>query len=42
LRPEYARINKWNHGFASVTVDADGSFDVTNYRITADGRVRSS
>jgi hypothetical protein len=42
LRPEYARINKWNWGFASVTVDADGSFDVTNYRITADGRVRSS
>jgi hypothetical protein len=42
LRPEYARINKWNHGFAAVTVEADGSFDVENYRITADGRVRSS
>lgn len=42
LRPEYARLNKWNHGFAVVTVDADGSFDVSNQRITADGRVRSS
>jgi hypothetical protein len=35
-------MNKWNWGAASVTVDADGSFDVENYRITADGRVRSS
>jgi hypothetical protein len=42
LRPEYARLNKWNHGFAAVTVHADGSFDVSNHRITADGRVRSS
>jgi hypothetical protein len=42
LRPEYARINKWNWGFAAVTVEADGSFDVENFRITADGRVRSS
>ena len=42
LRPEYARLNKWNHGFAAVTVDADGGFDVSNQRVTADGRVRSS
>lgn len=42
LRPEYARINKWNHGFALCTVHADGSFDVVNQRITADGKVRSS
>lgn len=42
LRPEYARLNKWNHGFAAVTVHADGSFDVRNQRIAADGRVRSS
>lgn len=42
LRPEYARLNKWNHGFAAVTVHRDQSFDVANYRITADGRVRSS
>jgi len=42
LRPEYARINKWNHGFASVTVFADGEFGVENYRITTDGKVRTS
>ena len=42
LRPEYARLNKWNHGFATVKVDADGMFDVSNYRITGEGRVRSS
>lgn len=42
LRPEYARLNKWNHGLAVVDVDADGSFDVSNMRVTADGKVRSS
>jgi hypothetical protein len=42
LRPEYARINKWNHGFAVVNVEADGQFDVENCRITADGKVRQS
>jgi predicted phosphodiesterase len=42
LRPEYARINKWNHGFAIVTTHAGGEFDVENLRITADGKVRSS
>jgi predicted phosphodiesterase len=42
LRPEYARINKWNWGFATATIHADGSFDVANQRITADGKVRSS
>lgn len=41
LRPEYSRLNKFNHGFATVRVEADGQFDVENYRI-ADGRVRSS
>jgi len=41
LRPEYARINKFNHGFASVRVQADGQFDVSNFRIT-NGKVRSS
>ncbi len=41
LHPEYARINKFNHGFASVQVHADGQFDVHNFRIVA-GRVRSS
>jgi hypothetical protein len=41
LRPEYARLNKWNHGFAMATVHADGSFDVQNLRIS-EGKVRSS
>lgn len=42
LRPEYARINKMNWGFASVQVFPDGSFNVSNYRITAEGKVRTS
>jgi predicted phosphodiesterase len=42
LHPEYARINKFNHGFASVNVEASGEFDVTNFRITNDGKVRQS
>lgn len=41
LTPEYARINRWNHGFATVDVHAGGEFDVENLRIV-DGRVRSS
>lgn len=41
LTPEYARINRWNHGAAIVTVHADGEFDVHNFRI-AHGKVRSS
>lgn len=42
LRPEYAKFNKYNWGFATVRVHDDGSFDVSNMRITADGKVRSS
>ena len=42
LTPEYARINRWNHGFAVVTVDKDGTFDVDNLRISKQGKVRSS
>ena len=42
LRPEYARINKWNWGFASINVSGDGDFGVENYRITTDGKVRTS
>jgi len=41
LHPEYARINKFNHGFASVRVEASGEFNVNNFRI-ANGKVRSS
>jgi predicted phosphodiesterase len=42
MRPEYARINKWNHGFAFVEIAKDKSFDVSNLRIGKDGVVRSS
>lgn len=42
LRPEYARFNKFNWGFAIVDVHADGSFDVMNKRVTAAGEVRAS
>jgi predicted phosphodiesterase len=41
LRPAYAPLNKWNHGAAIVHVDADGQFNVENFRIT-NGKVRSS
>jgi predicted phosphodiesterase len=33
LHPEYARVNKWNHGFALVETDKDGAFSVENKRI---------
>jgi len=42
LTPEYSRVNRWNHGFATVTVDQTGSFDVDNYRISKKGEIRSS
>lgn len=42
LNPEYARINKWNWGFAAVDVASNGEFDVDNFRITKAGNVRSS
>lgn len=42
LRPEYARFAKYNHGFALVTVQDGGEFDVQNLRITAEGKVRQS
>lgn len=32
LHPEYARINRWNHGFATVDLSGD-DFKVTNKRI---------
>lgn len=41
LSPPYARINKWNHGFAAVSVSAGGSFAVENMRISAEGEVRA-
>lgn len=42
LRPDYARINRWNHGFAVVTVHKGGTFDTHNYRVMSDGTVRSA
>lgn len=39
LRPDYARYNKWNHGFAIVENDPDGThFGVSNMKVL-DGRV---
>lgn len=42
MTPDYARINRWNHGFAVVDVRESGEFDVENLRITLDGKVRTS
>lgn len=41
LNPEYARINKWNHGFAFVEVATDGEFNLMNLRVNK-GKVRTS
>ena len=38
MHPEYARINKWGHGAATVAVEEDGSFTVDNFRII-DGKI---
>lgn len=40
-RPEYARINKWAHGFAVVDVDKAGEFNLHNFKVTRDGKVRT-
>ena len=40
MTPEYARLNKWSHGFCFVDVAVDGTFGVHNYQITRDGAVR--
>lgn len=42
LTPQYARTNRWNWGFACVTVEKDGAFNVENMRINKDGKVRKS
>jgi predicted phosphodiesterase len=42
LRPEYARINRWNWGFAMVAIHRGGAFDVHNYRVMHDGTVRTA
>jgi hypothetical protein len=33
LHPDYAPINRWNHGAATVTVDDEGNFTVDNFRL---------
>ena len=33
LSPEFSRINKWSHGFATVDVKDNHEFSVENYRI---------
>jgi predicted phosphodiesterase len=42
LRPEYARVNRWNWGFAMVAIHKGGAFDVHNYRVMQDGTVRTA
>lgn len=42
LRPDYARINRWNWGFAMVAIHKGGAFDVHNYRVMLDGTVRTA
>lgn len=39
LNPDWMRKTKWNHGFAFIDVNADGSFEARNHRII-DGKVR--
>lgn len=39
--PQYARINKWNHGAARVEVDGDGNFEVVNLRLIGNKLFRS-
>lgn len=38
LHPEYAPINRWNHGFAHARINKDGTFEVRNLRVI-NGRV---
>jgi predicted phosphodiesterase len=42
MSPKYARINKWNHGFAFAEADKSGSFNVENLRLSPSGEVRKS
>jgi metallophosphoesterase superfamily enzyme len=38
LTPDYAIVNRWNHGFAWVETQSDGNYEVTNHKII-NGRV---
>jgi predicted phosphodiesterase len=37
MRPRYMPLNKWNHGYAIVSVDDSGAFQVDNKRIIDGG-----
>jgi predicted phosphodiesterase len=37
MNPPYAVINKWNHGFAFIPVDASGGWHVDNLRLSPEG-----
>jgi predicted phosphodiesterase len=39
--PEYARINKWNHGVGRIEVDGEGNFEVVNLRLINNRLYRS-
>lgn len=39
LHPEYARLNKWNHGFMLMNFNGGDDWDVSNHRIV-NGHVR--
>ena len=38
LHPDYARRNRWNHGFATLEFDGDKWWKIHNHRIL-EGRV---
>ena len=42
LSPRYARINKWRQGYAVVEVDKSGEFNVHNYALGGDYKVRTA
>lgn len=42
LYPEYARVNKWNWGFAYIEIAKDGQFGVHNFRIGKGYAIRPS
>lgn len=42
LHPLYMPINTHNHGFAAVDVDKDGEFNLMNFRISSDWKVRTA
>jgi len=33
LHPEYSRLNKWNHGFATIDLKGEKLYNIENYRI---------